>query len=69
MWILWARRATTPWQAISLRCRGVAPRARPTVTPGQILDAVRRLGLPPAHIQTQPTDATLVNLDTIFYTR
>lgn len=38
-----------------------------TVTPAQILEAVREIGLPSLKISIQPSATTLVNLDTIFY--
>jgi len=37
------------------------------VTPGLVLEALRRLGLPAVRTHTQPEDKTLVNFDTIFY--
>lgn len=39
------------------------------LTEGQILTAVREMGLPSLEINIQPGDETLVNLDTIFYAR
>ena len=44
----------------------VAP-ALPTVTPGAVLTALRRIGLPALAARTQPADKTLVNFATIFY--
>jgi hypothetical protein len=38
------------------------------VTPGDVLSALRRVGLPALATQTQPADKTLVNFDTIFFT-
>ncbi|CAN5143636.1 hypothetical protein BH09ACT10_BH09ACT10_02620 [soil metagenome] len=42
---------------------------RPTLTPGMVLEATRTLGLPRLSINIQPGVETLVNFDTIFYTR
>jgi hypothetical protein len=39
------------------------------VTPGLVLQALRRVGLPALEVRTQPADKTLVNFDTIFYTK
>ena len=41
--------------------------APPEVTPGIVLEALRRMGLPAVRTHTQPEDKTLVNFDTIFY--
>lgn len=41
----------------------------PGLTEGDILRAVRQIGLPSLQVRTQPEDATLVNIPTIFYTR
>ena len=38
------------------------------MTPGLVLEAIRRLGLPALEAHTQPRDKTLVNFATIFYT-
>jgi hypothetical protein len=43
--------------------------ARPQVTQGVVLTALRRIGLPSLQAHTQPEGKTLVNLATIFYTR
>jgi hypothetical protein len=37
------------------------------VTPGLVLTALRRIGLPAIEARTQPEDKTLVNFKTIFY--
>jgi hypothetical protein len=42
--------------------------APPQVTPGVVLTAIRRIGLPALHAHTQPKGKTLVHLPTIFYT-
>ena len=39
----------------------------PEVTPGDVLSALERTGLPYLTVQTQPAGETLVNFDTIFY--
>ena len=38
------------------------------MTPGLVLTALRRIGLPALEAKTQPADKTLVNFATIFYT-
>lgn len=40
----------------------------PELTEGDILNAVREIGLPSLQVRIQPNDETLVNIDTIFYT-
>ena len=48
----------------------IAPPATPAeLTPGDILTAVKKIGLPSLEINIQPGGETLVNLDTIFYAR
>ncbi len=39
----------------------------PTIGPGDVLTALRRIGLPALEAQTQPAGKTLVNFETIFY--
>lgn len=39
----------------------------PELTPGDVLRAVREIGLPSLQVKIQPGDETLVNVDTIFY--
>jgi hypothetical protein len=39
----------------------------PEVTPGDVLRAVREIGLPSLQVQVQPGEKTLVNVRTIFY--
>ncbi len=41
----------------------------PTVTPAMVLSELRRVGLPALAVSMQPEGKTLVNLDTIFFTR
>jgi hypothetical protein len=43
--------------------------AQPQVTPGAVLTAIRRVGLPALTARTQPEGKTLVNFATIFYTQ
>ena len=40
---------------------------RPEVTPGDVLRAVRKIGLPSLQVKVQPGAETLVNVETIFY--
>ena len=48
----------------------VAPPTKPSSpTPGEILTAIRKIGLPRLEINIQPGEETLVNLDTIFFAR
>lgn len=73
-WVLWARDLPDgDWFQYAFECYQKEPPIpdqppRPTVTPGMVEEAVRRLGLPGLPLQVQPADATLVNFDTIFYT-
>jgi len=46
----------------------VAAAPRPQVTPGVVMTAMRRIGLPALAAHTQPEGKTLVNFATIFYT-
>jgi hypothetical protein len=59
------------WEYITSECFGrpptVADTPRPQVTPGMVLNALRRIGLPELTARTQPADKTLVNFATIFY--
>ncbi len=67
-WYLWGRLPDGQWIVLSSRCAVDEPEAaQPQVTPGLVLEALRRVGLPPLTVQTQPKTKTLVNLDTIFY--
>jgi hypothetical protein len=56
--------------ALGTSCFGGTPEeyVPPEVTPGDVLSALRRVGLPSLTVETQPADETLVNLDTIFFT-
>ena len=48
----------------------VAPPTKPSSpTPGEILTAIKKIGLPSLEINIQPNDETLVNFDTIFFAR
>jgi hypothetical protein len=64
--------ATQRWEYINTRCYSKPPTAadlpKPQVTPGLVLTALRRMGLPALQAHTQPAGKTLVNFDTIFYT-
>ena len=71
-WQLWGLSAATDaWEYITSQCFGrpptVADTPRPQVTPGLVLNAIRRIGLPELTAQTQPADKTLVNFATIFF--
>ncbi len=74
-WVLWSRPVGAPetaWTPLTSECYKTEPPLpdsppRPTVTPAMVEEAVRRLGLPALPLHVQPTDATLVNFDTIFY--
>jgi hypothetical protein len=53
-------------------CRDVDPVEpegddEPELTPGDVLRAVREIGLPSLQVRVQPGDETLVNVPTIFY--
>ena len=52
-------------------CRDVDPpeaeQDDPQLTPGDVLRAVREIGLPSLSLQVQPGGSTLVNVETIFY--
>lgn len=56
-----------------MRCFGQGlippPKTPANVTPGEILTAVKTIGLPSLKINIQPGEETLVNLDTIFFAR
>lgn len=72
LWRLWGRKQSGDWDPLGTQCFGRPPTAadtpKPTVTPGLVLDALRRIGLPALKVQTQPRAKTLVNFETIFYT-
>ena len=60
------------WRVITTSCRSTPPAQTGPVlviTPGMILSAVKRLGLPALEVRVQPEGKTLVNFATIFYTR
>jgi hypothetical protein len=69
-WRLYGLTEAGTWDLIGTRCFGGAPEpyVPPTVTPGDVLNALRRIGLPALETRVQPADKTLVNLDTIFHT-
>ncbi len=70
MWNLYSRPPGGAWSIVRSECRGNTPEVDvlPEVTPGDVLREVRRLPLPKAQIAIQPSDRTLVNLDTVFST-
>jgi hypothetical protein len=60
------------WSVITTQCMTNPPaQSGPVlvVTPGMILSAAKRLGLPALEVRVQPAGKTLVNFPTIFYTR
>jgi hypothetical protein len=60
------------WSVITTQCMSNQPaQTGPTlvVTPGMILSASKRLGLPALEVRVQPEGKTLVNFPTIFYTQ
>lgn len=72
VWRLWGRTVQPAgWALLGAQCFGepptIADTPLPQVTPGLVLDAIRRLGLPELTAQTQPAGKTLVNFATIFY--
>jgi hypothetical protein len=71
MYRLW-RVAPPPARPMGLVCSGDGPpavAAPPQVTEAMILQAFRRIPLPSLRSQSQPADKTLINFDTIFFTR
>ncbi len=71
LWDLFGRVAGEGWTLIRSECHGADPPAAfqpPEVTPGMVLEELRRVGLPALEIQVQPEGKTLVNFDTIFHT-
>jgi hypothetical protein len=60
------------WSVITTQCMTNPPaQTGPVlvVTPGMILSATKRLGLPALEVRVQPAGETLVNFPTIFYTQ
>ena len=59
------------WVPVGTQCFGrpptLADAPQPTVTPGLVLQELRRIGLPALEAKTQPDGKTLVNFETIFY--
>jgi hypothetical protein len=72
MYRLWARDRDGVWTPLASQCFGDdTPTDDPAparVTPGMVLEEIRRIGLPTLEARTQPEGKTLVNFDTIFYT-
>lgn len=71
VWQLWGQLANGTWRTIRTQCFGGTPPEvqPPEVTAGDVLSALRRVGLPALETFVQPRDKTLVNFDTIFYTQ
>lgn len=72
LWRLWARTPGVGWTLLGSQCFGRPPAPGdtpqpPTIGPGDVLTALRRIGLPALEAKTQPEDKTLVNFETIFY--
>lgn len=71
LWRLWGKRLDGTWDPLGSQCFGRPPTAadtpQPQVTPGLVLQALRRVGLPALAARTQPAGKTLVNFATIFY--
>ncbi len=57
-----------PVISTTLACMPTAAANRPEITPGMVLNALRRVPLPRARTYAQPKGTTLVNLDTILHT-
>jgi hypothetical protein len=74
LWNIWGRNsASGEWELLGSECSQDAPAptddpAPARVTPGMVLEEIRRIGLPTLEARTQPEGKTLVNFDTIFYT-
>jgi hypothetical protein len=70
-WRLWGKKQSGQWDPLGTQCFGKPPTTaqtpKPQVTPGLVLAAIRRIGLPALEAQTQPAGKTLVNFATIFY--
>jgi hypothetical protein len=71
LWRLWGKKQSGQWDPLGTQCFGKPPTTaqtpKPQVTPGLVLAAIRRIGLPALEAQTQPAGKTLVNFATIFY--
>lgn len=74
VWQLWGERRPPEagWELLGAQCFGRPPGPGdtpqpPTIGPGDVLTALRRIGLPALEAKTQPADKTLVNFATIFY--
>ena len=70
LWTLWSRPADADgWVPLTAECRSDLPPGvpKPTLTPGDVLEEARRIGLPSLQVRVQPEDETLVNFATIFY--
>ena len=60
-------RLDTRWERNASAAAAPEEYVPPEVTPGDVLSALERTGLPYLTVQTQPAGETLVNFDTIFY--
>ena len=74
IWRLWGRMETPDaWVLLGAECLGSPPTGEDapgiTITPGMVLNEIRRIGLPTLQAYTQPEGKTLVNFATIFYTQ
>ena len=58
-----------PVYSTTLACMPDAVADKPEVTPGLVLNALRRIPLPSVRTYAQPAGTTLVNLDTILHTQ
>jgi hypothetical protein len=72
LWRLWGRAPGVGWTSLGGQCFGRPPGPAdtprpPEIGPGDVLTALRRIGLPALEAKTQPADKTLVNFETIFY--
>lgn len=69
-WRLYGLTHAGTWELMGTRCFAGTPEpyVPPTVTPADVLSALRRVGLPELETRVQPAAKTLVNLDTIFHT-
>jgi hypothetical protein len=70
VWDVWGKLTNGGWVLAYSVCSSGTPDLEPSepeVTPGLVLEALRRMGLPAIRTHTQPEDKTLVNFDTIFY--
>jgi hypothetical protein len=72
LWELWGLDTDSrEWAYVTSECFRTPPTAaqtpKPQITPGLVLTAIRRIGLPKLTVQIQPAGKTLVNFDTNFF--